>query len=186
MKTIGLLGGMSWESTITYYRQINLRIKQQLGGLHSAKIILYSVDFAQIEALQRSGDWDKAGELLADAALKLQTAGADCLVLCTNTMHKVADSIAAAVPIPLLHIADATAAAIQGPMLQKIIGVFALIIALQMALDLKPKASRSIPGKAGLTAAGSVIGWASAIFGIGGGSLTVPDGAVQWQWPLPT
>ena len=81
MKTIGLLGGMSWESTIPYYRQINQRIKQQLGGLHSGKIVLYSVDFAQIEELQRSGDWDKAGELLADAAIKLQTAGADCIVL---------------------------------------------------------------------------------------------------------
>ena len=109
MKTIGLLGGMSWESTIPYYRQINQHIKQQLGGLHSAKIILYSVDFAQIEEFQRSGDWDKAGELLADAALKLQTAGADCIVLCTNTMHKVAAEIEQAISIPLLHIADATA-----------------------------------------------------------------------------
>lgn len=120
MKTIGLLGGMSWESTIPYYRQINQRIKQQLGGLHSAKIILYSVDFAQIEALQRSGDWDKAGELLADAALKLQAAGADCLVLCTNTMHKVAAAIEAAVAIPLLHIADATAEAIQAAGFHKV------------------------------------------------------------------
>lgn len=113
MKTIGLIGGMSWESTIPYYRQINQRIKQQLGGLHSAKIILYSVDFAEIEVLQRSGDWNKAGELLADAALKLQTAGAECIVLCTNTMHKVAVAIEAAVTIPLLHIADATAEAIK-------------------------------------------------------------------------
>ena len=120
MNTIGLLGGMSWESTIPYYRQINQRIKQQLGGLHSAKIILYSVDFAQIEALQRSGDWDKAGELLADAALKLQAAGADCLVLCTNTMHKVAAAIEAAVAIPLLHIADATAEAIQAAGFHKV------------------------------------------------------------------
>ncbi|RVT49215.1 aspartate/glutamate racemase family protein [Rheinheimera sediminis] len=113
MKTIGLLGGMSWESTIPYYRQINQCIKHQMGGLHSAKIILYSVDFAEIEQLQRSGDWHKAGELLAYAALKLQTAGADCLVLCTNTMHKVAAVIETAVTIPLLHIADATAEAIQ-------------------------------------------------------------------------
>lgn len=120
MKTIGLLGGMSWESTIPYYRQINQRIKQQLGGLHSGKIILYSVDFADIEALQRSGDWDKAGELLADAALRLQTAGADCLVLCTNTMHKVAAVIETAVTIPLLHIADATAEAIQAAGLHKV------------------------------------------------------------------
>lgn len=120
MKTIGLIGGMSWESTIPYYRQINQRIKQQLGGLHSAKIILYSVDFADIEALQRSGDWDKAGELLANVALKLQTAGADCLVLCTNTMHKVTAVIETAVTIPLLHIADATAEAIQAAGLNKI------------------------------------------------------------------
>ncbi|MDF3125657.1 aspartate/glutamate racemase family protein [Rheinheimera sp. 1928-s] len=120
MKSIGLIGGMSWESTIPYYRQINQRIKQQLGGLHSAKIILYSVDFAEIEQLQRSGDWDKAGQLLADAALKLQTAGAECLVLCTNTMHKVAAAIEAAVAIPLLHIADATAEAIQQAGLHKV------------------------------------------------------------------
>lgn len=120
MKTIGLLGGMSWESTIPYYRQINQHIKQQLGGLHSAKIILYSVDFAQIEEFQRSGDWDKAGELLAEAAFKLQTAGADCLVLCTNTMHKVAAVIETAVTIPLLHIADATAEAIQAADLHKV------------------------------------------------------------------
>jgi aspartate racemase len=120
MKTIGLIGGMSWESTIPYYRQINQRIKQQLGGLHSAKIILYSVDFADIEALQRSGNWDKAGDLLADAALKLQAAGADCIVLCTNTMHKVATSIEAAVTIPLLHIADATAEAIQQAGMKKV------------------------------------------------------------------
>ena len=113
MKTIGLIGGMSWESTIPYYRQINLRIKQQLGGLHSAKLIVYSVDFAEIEALQRSGDWHKAGQLLAEAAVKLQGAGAEALVLCTNTMHKVAQDIETAVSIPLLHIADATAEAIQ-------------------------------------------------------------------------
>lgn len=120
MKTIGLLGGMSWESTIPYYRQINQHIKQQLGGLHSGKIILYSVDFADIEALQRSGDWDRAGELLAEAAVKLQAAGADCLVLCTNTMHKVAAVIETAVTIPLLHIADATAEAIQLAGLKKV------------------------------------------------------------------
>jgi aspartate racemase len=120
MKTIGLIGGMSWESTIPYYRQINQRIKQQLGGLHSAKIILYSVDFAEIEQLQRSGDWHKAGEVLADAAFKLKAAGADCIVLCTNTMHKVATSIEAAVTIPLLHIADATAEAIQQAGMKKV------------------------------------------------------------------
>jgi len=113
MKTLGLIGGMSWESTVPYYRQINQTVKETLGGLHSAKIILYSVDFAAVEHLQATGQWDAAGELLADVARKLETAGADALVLCTNTMHKVADAIASAVSIPLLHIADPTALAIQ-------------------------------------------------------------------------
>lgn len=112
MKTIGLIGGMSWESTVPYYRQVNEGIKARLGGLHSAKVVLYSVDFHEVERLQRDGDWYAAGELLADAARRLQAAGADLLVLCTNTMHKVAPRMEAAVPIPLLHIADATAAAI--------------------------------------------------------------------------
>lgn len=109
MKTIGLLGGMSWESTESYYRAINEAVREQLGGLHSAKIILYSVDFAEIEALQIQGDWVKAGESLASAAQSVQTAGADFLVICTNTMHKVAPAIAAQISIPILHIADATA-----------------------------------------------------------------------------
>ncbi|WP_337842454.1 aspartate/glutamate racemase family protein [Rheinheimera sp.] len=112
MKTIGLLGGMSWESTIPYYRQINEQVKQQLGGLHSARLVLYSVDFQQIEQLQRHGDWAQAGVVLAQAAQALQAAGADFVVLCTNTMHKVAAAIEAAVTIPLLHIADPTAQAI--------------------------------------------------------------------------
>lgn len=109
MKTLGLIGGMSWESTIPYYRQINQTVKQELGGLHSAKVIIFSVDFHEIEVLQRSGDWDAAGKILADAAQALERAGADMLVLCTNTMHKVAATIEAAVQIPLLHIADPTA-----------------------------------------------------------------------------
>lgn len=113
MKTIGLIGGMSWESTIPYYRQINETIKQRLGGLHSAKILLYSVDFQEIEALQREGRWDEAGALLADVARRLEAAGANGLVLCTNTMHKVAAAIENAVDIPLLHIADPTADAIK-------------------------------------------------------------------------
>ncbi len=90
MKTIGLLGGMSWESTIPYYRIANQAIKEKLGGLHSAKIALYSVDFFEIERMQHSGDWDNAGRLLGEAAQRLQAAGADFIVLCTNTMHKVA------------------------------------------------------------------------------------------------
>ena len=109
MKTIGLIGGMSWESTIPYYRLINEGVKQRLGGLHSAKLILHSVDFDEIERLQRSGDWDAAGALLARAAQSLEVAGAGLIVLCTNTMHKVAPAIESAVGIPLLHIADATA-----------------------------------------------------------------------------
>jgi aspartate racemase len=113
MKTIGLIGGMSWESTLPYYRQVNQTVRERLGGLHSARVVLYSVDFDDIERLQSAGDWDAAGRLLADAARSLQAAGADFLVLCTNTMHKVAPAIEAAVAIPLLHIADPTAAAIQ-------------------------------------------------------------------------
>ena len=113
MKTIGLIGGMSWESTIPYYRQINETIKARLGGLHSAKLALYSVDFHDIERLQQAGDWTTAGALLADAGRALERAGADFLVLCTNTMHKVAGDIEAAVSIPLLHIADPTADAIK-------------------------------------------------------------------------
>jgi aspartate racemase len=112
MKIVGLIGGMSWESTIPYYRQINESIKERLGGLHSAKIILYSVDFHDIERLQHAGDWETAGRLMGDAARCLERAGADFLVLCTNTMHKVAPAIEAAVQIPLLHIADPTAAEI--------------------------------------------------------------------------
>ncbi|WP_397470940.1 aspartate/glutamate racemase family protein [Rheinheimera sp.] len=113
MKTIGLIGGMSWESTIPYYRAINEGVKQQLGGLHSARCILYSVDFHDIERLQHAGDWNAAGAMLADAARSLELAGAGFIVLCTNTMHKVAGSIEAAVSIPLLHIADATAMAVK-------------------------------------------------------------------------
>lgn len=109
MKTIGLLGGMSWESTQTYYRLINEGVKDRLGGLHSAKLVLYSVDFAEIEALQHEGDWPATARILSDAALSLQNAGADFLVIGTNTMHKVAPEIEQAIRIPLLHIADATA-----------------------------------------------------------------------------
>jgi len=109
VKTIGLLGGMSWESTIPYYQIINRTVNAHLGGLHSAKILLHSVDFHEIEQLQHAGAWDKTGGILAQAAQSLQAAGADCLVLCTNTMHRVADAIQRAIEIPLLHIADAVA-----------------------------------------------------------------------------
>lgn len=112
MKTIGLLGGMSWESTVSYYQAINQGIKAQLGGLHSAKIVLHSVDFQPIETLQHHGKWSEMGSILADAAQGVERAGADCLLICTNTMHKVADQVAQAVNIPLVHIADATAQAL--------------------------------------------------------------------------
>lgn len=108
MKTIGLIGGMSWESTLLYYQQLNEGIKQHLGGLHSAKIILYSVDFTEIEHYQANGQWDLAAQCLAEAGNRLKLAGADFLVLCTNTMHKVATAIEIETNLPLLHIADAT------------------------------------------------------------------------------
>jgi len=113
MQTIGLLGGMSWESTQSYYRLINEGVKARLGGLHSARLILYSVDFADIETMQHQDDWEGTATLLASAAESLQAAGADFLVIGTNTMHKVAPQIADAVNLPLLHIADATAEALQ-------------------------------------------------------------------------
>ncbi|MCF8076319.1 MAG: aspartate/glutamate racemase family protein [Desulfotignum sp.] len=109
MKTIGLLGGMSWESTLTYYRAINQGVKNALGGFHSAKIVLYSVDFGPIEKKMQAGDWAEVAAILSDAARRIQAAGADFLLICTNTMHNVAPKIEAAIDIPLLHIADATA-----------------------------------------------------------------------------
>lgn len=109
MKTIGLLGGMSWQSTLGYYRAINEGVKNTLGGLHSAKIVMYSVDFEPIEKMQRKGDWEGTARILSEAAKSIQSAGADFLLLCTNTMHKVAPQIEKAINIPLLHIADTTA-----------------------------------------------------------------------------
>ncbi|MBZ0282362.1 MAG: aspartate/glutamate racemase family protein [Anaerolineae bacterium] len=113
MKTIGLLGGMSWESSLEYYRFVNEAVKERLGGLHSAQCLMFSFDFAQIEALQMAGDWDMAAHLLAEAAQNLERGGAECIVLCTNTMHKLARSIEEAVNIPLLHISDPTGEAIR-------------------------------------------------------------------------
>ncbi|GGV23692.1 aspartate racemase [Kitasatospora herbaricolor] len=120
MKTIGLLGGMSWESTAEYYRLLNVLTRERLGGLHSAKCVLHSVDFAEIEALQSAGQWERAGEVLAEAARSLEAAGADLLLICTNTMHKVAGQVAAAVSVPLLHLADTTAAAVLAAGLGKV------------------------------------------------------------------
>lgn len=120
MKTLGLIGGMSWESTIPYYRIINEQVKQALGGLHSAKVIIYSVDFYQIEKLQAEGDWDKAGQILGEAALSLNKAGAEVIIVCTNTMHKVAETIEQISGLPLLHIADATASRIHAKHLKRV------------------------------------------------------------------
>ncbi|MEH6650270.1 MAG: aspartate/glutamate racemase family protein [Motiliproteus sp.] len=120
MKTIGLIGGMSWESTVGYYQAINRGIKQQLGGLHSAKIILNSVDFDPIEKLQHCGDWGGTADILCQAAQSVEAAGADCLLICTNTMHKVAPQVSHAVSIPLLHIADATGSALQQQGVQRV------------------------------------------------------------------
>lgn len=109
MKRIGLLGGMSWESTVTYYQMINEAVKRRLGGLHSAALVLYSVDFAEIEKCQAEGDWERSGEILGEAAAALERAGAEMILICTNTMHKVAPQIQANIQVPLVHIAEATA-----------------------------------------------------------------------------
>ncbi|MET9647517.1 aspartate/glutamate racemase family protein [Streptomyces syringium] len=120
MRTIGLIGGMSWESTAEYYRILNERTRERLGGLHSARCVLHSLDFAEIEQLQVQGRWAEAGEVLAAAARSLEAAGADLLLICTNTMHKVADSVEAAVSVPLLHLADATADAVRAAGLRRV------------------------------------------------------------------
>jgi len=119
MKTIGLIGGMSWESTRTYYEILNRTVKEKLGGLHSAKCVLYSVDFHEVELLQASGEWDRSAALLTEAARSLERAGADFLVICTNTMHKLAPEIQASVGIPLLHIAEAAADALMEKRIRK-------------------------------------------------------------------
>ena len=113
MRTIGLLGGMSWESTAVYYRRINEQIRDRLGGLHSAEVLMRSVDFDKIVALQQADAWDKAGAVLAGFARDLEAAGAACIVICTNTMHKLADTVQSAVTVPLLHIADVTGQAVK-------------------------------------------------------------------------
>ncbi|HEX6736900.1 MAG TPA: aspartate/glutamate racemase family protein [Vicinamibacteria bacterium] len=120
MKTIGLIGGMSWESSASYYRLVNEGVRARLGGLHSARTLMYSVDFADIEVLQREARWEEAGGVLAQAARRLEAGGAELLVLCTNTMHRVAAAIEAAVAIPLVHIADATAARIRARSLETV------------------------------------------------------------------
>ncbi len=121
MKTIGLIGGMSWESTQFYYRYINEAVKKRLGGLHSAQLLLYSVDFDPIEKLQHAGDWDAAAEIISAAARSLEAGGADFFLICTNTMHRVAETAAQSVDIPLLHIADATAEVLKAEQINRII-----------------------------------------------------------------
>ncbi len=120
MKTIGLIGGMSWESSAEYYRMINEEVKLRLGGLHSAKCLLYSVDFEEVERFQAKGEWDKAGDLLGNAAFALEKGGADFIVICTNTMHKVITHIEEKITIPILHIADATADQIKKSTIRKV------------------------------------------------------------------
>ncbi len=120
MKTIGLIGGMSWESTVTYYQIINRIINKELGGLHSAKILMYSVDFAEIEECQSSGDWEKSADILSKVAQNLERAGADFIVICTNTMHKVAPQIQSSINIPIIHIAESTAAELKRQNIPKV------------------------------------------------------------------
>ena len=120
MKTIGMIGGMSWESSLEYYRIINEAVKEQMGNLHSAKSLMYSVDFAEIEVLQREGRWQEATQAMIDAARAVEAGGADFLIICTNTMHKMADEVQRSITIPLLHIADATAEAIKERELQQV------------------------------------------------------------------
>lgn len=120
MRKIGLLGGMSWESSALYYAVVNEAVRERLGGYHSARVVMSSVDFAEVEAMQAEGEWDAAGELLAGEAAALEAAGAECLVLCTNTMHKVADAIEAATTVPLVHIVDVTAAAVRAAGLTRV------------------------------------------------------------------
>lgn len=120
MKTIGLLGGMSWESSIEYYRIINQAVKKRLGGLHSAQCLMYSVDFAEIEVLQHAGEWETLTHVMINAVRRLEQGGADCLLICTNTMHRMADEIESATSIPLLHIADATADAVKSEKLHTV------------------------------------------------------------------
>jgi aspartate racemase len=113
MRTVGMIGGMSWESTLPYYRLVNERVRDRLGGLHSSKLVICSIDFAELEAMQRSSDWAAADALMVDAARRLQAAGAQALAICANTMHRSAPAVDAAVGLPVLHVADATAAAVR-------------------------------------------------------------------------
>lgn len=144
MKTIGLIGGLSWESTAEYYRIINETTRARLGGLHSAPIVLVSVDFAAIEAMQVQGRWDEAAEALAHAARQIEAAGAECILICSNTMHKVADAVQAATSLPLLHLADATAAQILARSQAPTIGLLGTAFTMEQAFYRDRLASHGI------------------------------------------
>ena len=160
MKTVGLIGGMSWESTIPYYRIINEEVKNRLGGLHSAKIVLYSVEFDEIEKCQSSGDWEKSGRILGRAAQGLEAAGADFILICTNTMHKVAPQIASMIKIPVIHIADATADALEQCGIRRV-GLLGTRYTMTQDFYKKRLAERRfevlIPGEADIETVNSVI-----------------------------
>lgn len=160
MKTIGLIGGMSWESTVTYYQVINETVKKELGGLHSAKCILYSVDFDEIEKYQSDGEWNKSAEVLAQAASALERAGADFIVICTNTMHKVAPEISRKITVPLLHIADMTAIELKKSNIKKV-GLLGTKYTMQQAFYKNVLQANGIevivPDDAGIEVVNSVI-----------------------------
>ena len=160
MKTIGLIGGMSWESTVTYYQVINETVKKELGGLHSVKCILYSVDFDEIEKYQSAGEWNKSAEVLAQAASALERAGADFIVICTNTMHKVAPEISRKITVPLLHIADMTAIELKKSNIKKV-GLLGTKYTMQQAFYKNVLQANGIevivPDDAGIEVVNSVI-----------------------------
>ena len=160
MKTIGLIGGMSWESTVTYYQVINETVKKELGGLHSAKCILYSVDFDEIEKYQSAGEWNKSAEVLAQAASALERAGADFIVICTNTMHKEAPEISRKITVPLLHIADMTAIELKKSNIKKV-GLLGTKYTMQQAFYKNVLQANGIevivPDDAGIEVVNSVI-----------------------------
>lgn len=160
MKTIGLIGGMSWESTVTYYQVINETVKKELGRLHSAKCILYSVDFDEIEKYQSAGEWNKSAEVLAQAASALERAGADFIVICTNTMHKVAPEISRKITVPLLHIADMTAIELKKSNIKKV-GLLGTKYTMQQAFYKNVLQANGIevivPDDAGIEVVNSVI-----------------------------
>ena len=160
MKTIGLIGGMSWESTVTYYQVINETVKKELGGLHSSKCILYSVDFDEIEKYQSAGEWNKSAEVLAQAASALERAGADFIVICTNTMHKVAPEISRKITVPLLHIADMTAIELKKSNIKKV-GLLGTKYTMQQAFYKNVLQANGIevivPDDAGIEVVNSVI-----------------------------